>query len=319
VSNEAYPYLFLLYLLTKTVLFLGFFNMMLLEKSTVIQNLKDQHEGTESLAIKNTFIRICTLIALKTTARLFKHNGACIPISKNLIVKTGPYVHLAEAATMRFVADNTSLPVPKVFCSFLHKDRAYIIMERIQGEAIPTAWKNRSEKSREKIFGQLKTLFQELRALKPADGTSVESCVGGTVREARIPRPLPRMGPFKTIQEFHLFLRDNLRPEEAKDKKDDEDWQGIVEMAAKQDGLWPAPVFTHGDLNPFNILVRGDEVAAIIDWECAGWFPNYWEYTSAWYGNLTRTEWQENLSKFLDAFPAELEMEKVRNKWWGEW
>jgi hypothetical protein len=71
------------------------FDMTLLEKSTVIQNLKAQHEGTESLAIKNTFIRrICTLVALKTTARLFKRNGACIPISKRLIVKTGPYVHL---------------------------------------------------------------------------------------------------------------------------------------------------------------------------------------------------------------------------------
>jgi len=32
------------------------------------------------------------------------------------------------------------------------------------------------------------------------------------------------MAPFKTIQEFHLFLRDNLRPEEVKDKKDDKDW-----------------------------------------------------------------------------------------------
>jgi aminoglycoside phosphotransferase len=294
--------------------------MALLEKSTVYQNLKAQHEGTESLAIKNTFIRrICTLVALKTTARLFKRNGTCIPISKHLIVKTGPYVHLAEAATMRFVADNTSLPVPKVFCSFLHKDRAYIVMERIQGEAIPTAWKRLSEESREKKFSQLKTLFQELRALKPTHGTSVVSCVGGSVREARIPRPLPRMGPFKSIQKFHLFLRDNLQPKETKDKKEDEDWQRIAEMVAKQDGPWPDPVFTHGDINPFNVLVRGDEVAAIIDWECAGWFPNYWEYTSAWYGNLTRTEWQEALSKFLDAFPAELEMEEVRNKWWGEW
>jgi hypothetical protein len=34
---------------------------------------------------------------------------------------------------------------------------------------------------------------------------------------------------------------------------------------------------------------------------------------------VTRTEWQEDLSKFLDAFPAELEMEKVPTKWWGEW
>jgi thiamine kinase-like enzyme len=290
--------------------------MRLMEKSTVIRNLKAQHEGTESLAIKNTFLRrIFTLIALKTTARLFKRNGTCIPISNHLIVKTGPYVHLAEAATMRFVTDHTSIPVPKVFCSFVHNDRTYIIMERIQGEPIPTVWKNISGESREKIFRQLKLAFQELRALKPADGTGVKSCVGGSVREPRIPRPLPRMGPFKTIQEFHLFLRENLRPEEVKDRKHDEDWQDIIEMATKQDGPWSNPVFTHGDLNPFNILVRGDELAAIIDWEDADWVPSYWEYTSAWYGNLTRTEWQHHLNKFLDTFPAELEMEKVRNKW----
>jgi aminoglycoside phosphotransferase len=108
------------------------------DEAAVIHNLKAQHEGTEGLAIENTSIRrISTLIALKTTARLFKRNRTCIPISKNLIVKTGPYVHLAEVATMRFVAENTSLPVPKVFCSFLHKDRAYIVMERIEGETMP--------------------------------------------------------------------------------------------------------------------------------------------------------------------------------------
>lgn len=244
--------------------------MPLLEESTVIQNLKVQRKGTENVAIKNTFMyRISTLIALKTIAHLFKSNGACIPISKNLIVKTRSYVHLAEAATMRFVAENTSLPVPQVF-------------------APPS----------------------------PRTALSVKICVAGTVREASVPRPCPRMGPFNTIQEFHLFLKENLRPEEVKvDKEDDEDWQGIFEMAARQDGPWPPPVvFTNGDLNPFNILVCGDEVAAIIDWEYAGWFPNYWEYTTAWCGSLARTKWQDNLRKFPDAFSVELEMEKVRNK-----
>jgi hypothetical protein len=195
-----------------------------LEKSTVIRNLQAQHEGTKGMAIKNTLVRrLTTLIGLKTTARFFKRDGDCIPISKHLIVKTGPFVHLTEAATLKFVADNTTIPVPKVFCSFLHKDRAYIVMERIQGKSIPAAWKSLSEESRQKIFDQLKAIFRELRTLKPPDDTGVESCLGGSVREGRIPRPLPRMGPLKTVQEFHIFLRDNLRPEEVKDKKNDDD------------------------------------------------------------------------------------------------
>lgn len=42
-----------------------------------------------------------------------------------------------------------------------------------------------------------------------------------------------------------------------------------------------AITFTHGDLHFSNILVGGDgHISGIIDWEFAGWYPVYWEYTS---------------------------------------
>jgi len=34
-------------------------------------------------------------------------------------------------------------------------------------------------------------------------------------------------------------------------------------------------VFTHGDLSSLNVLVRGDQIVGIIDWETAGWYPSY--------------------------------------------
>lgn len=89
-------------------------------------------------------------------------------------------------------------------------------------------------------------------------------------------------------------------------------------MVAKQDGPWPPPVFTHGDLNPSNILVRGNRVAGIVDWEFAGWYPYYWEYTTAWYGHHTRREWGEHIVKFLDPYPEELKMERTRQRWYGD-
>ncbi|KAF9230802.1 hypothetical protein BU15DRAFT_56867 [Melanogaster broomeanus] len=40
-----------------------------------------------------------------------------------------------------------------------------------------------------------------------------------------------------------------------------------------------APVyFTHGDLLSGNILVDGSRITAIIDWETAGFYPEFWEY-----------------------------------------
>lgn len=46
--------------------------------------------------------------------------------------------------------------------------------------------------------------------------------------------------------------------------------------------------------------------------------PAYWEYTSAYFGSMTKTEWQASIHQFLEPFPEELKMETVRQKWWGE-
>lgn len=30
-------------------------------------------------------------------------------------------------------------------------------------------------------------------------------------------------------------------------------------------------------------MIKNGRVAAIIDWEMAGWYPEYWEYAKAFY------------------------------------
>jgi aminoglycoside phosphotransferase len=230
-----------------------------------IKEAEAHHKRTEGLAINNTFIRrMVTRLALKTTARFYSRDGVCVPISNHRIVKSGIWVHLTEAATMKYVAQNTSLPVPKVYCSFVHKGRAYIVMERIRGNDLPKAWPKLSEESQENIFTQLRRMLQELRALQPP-GTGVESCVGGSLYDSRILRKISRFGPFKTIQEFHLYLRENTDPSKIQRTDIPEELEDVKDMATKQDGPWPPPVFTHGDLNPFNILVRGENVVGLVD------------------------------------------------------
>ena len=43
-------------------------------------------------------------------------------------------------------------------------------------------------------------------------------------------------------------------------------------------------VFTHGDLDPRNILVEDGHVSGIFDWEQSGWYPKYWEYVKTMWG-----------------------------------
>lgn len=218
---------------------------------------------------------------------------------------------------MKFIAENTSI---KVHCSFIYKSRAYIVMECVQGRVLNAAWATMSEKSRQELLQQLKGMLEELRALKPPQGVvGVQSCVGGSLEDARIPHCRNRFGPFKTIQEFHLWLRKGLELSTIEEKQHvSQDWVDLKEMAVRQDGEWPPPVFTHGDLHPFNILVRDGKIVSIIDWEFSGWYPYYWEYSCAWYGAKLRPYWHDVLDQFLESYPDDLKMDITRQKWWGE-
>ncbi|KAK2626599.1 hypothetical protein QTJ16_003774 [Diplocarpon rosae] len=258
-----------------------------------------QHHGSETLAINNTRARrFLALLALRTTAKFFRADGPCVPISKHRMLKRGYSLHLTEAVTMRYIAQHTAIPVPKVHCSFLHKNRAYIVMERIQGETLAAAWKHLAEESRKMVFSQLKDMIRELRA---------------RTREYRV-----ASAPRCTIAASHTAPRASglSRIGDHVSEKDVED---LRKMILKQDGPWPSPVFTHCDLNPSNILIRDDRIVGLIDWEFSGWYPAYWEYTSAWLGNILRSEWQSTLLSLLDPYTEELEMEKFRSRWWGEW
>jgi hypothetical protein len=189
------------------------------EKSSPACDVAPNSRSDHDLAINNTLInRLFTRIALKTWGKLYKSNGLCSPISKKMIVKTGPRVDLTEAATMKFVSENTSIPVPKVYCSFVHKGRAYILMERIKGEPIGRVLGLEPD-VQQKVFGQLKRMIDEMRSLTPPSETRIQSCTGGSLWDSRIARSSTRFGPFSTIQDFHVWLREGFKAR--KDKR----WQ----------------------------------------------------------------------------------------------
>lgn len=56
--------------------------------------------------------------------------------------------------------------------------------------------------------------------------------------------------------------------------------EGIVPVHSRQHQSF----FTHADLHPTNILIDRGRLSGIIDWECAGYFPEYWESTRAIHG-----------------------------------
>lgn len=72
--------------------------------------------------------------------------------------------------------------------------------------------------------------------------------------------------------------------------------------------------FTHADLTLSNIIISGEldsqRIAGIIDWEQAGWYPEYWEYCKLHFGVAENHEWltagwpDKVTEPFEDAFLA---------------
>jgi aminoglycoside phosphotransferase len=91
----------------------------------------------------------------------------------------------------------------------------------------------------------------------------------------------------------------------------------VQELIKQQSKPWPL-VFTHGDLSSLNILVRGGDIVGIVDWETAGWYPSYWEYTTAQQVNPQNSFWVHEIDKFLQPMPEELAMERIRQKYFGD-
>ncbi|KAI9748260.1 MAG: hypothetical protein M1815_003417 [Lichina confinis] len=254
--------------------------------------------------------RSLTLAAVALLRRFGRRKGRVLVLSRRFCVKYGDWVDLSEAAAMHVIAQKTSIPVPKVHCAFVHKNCTYIVMEHIDGDMLARGWGLRSDKSKVKVLSQLKDYIHEMRRLPPP-GPWVSNVDGGSMLDHRISVDTWRFGPFTTVQSFHEFFHNGLRPAPTMPA-------AVNELIAQHDRPWPPPTFTHGDLSSLNILAKGDTVVGIVDWESAGWFPSYWEYTTACQVNPQNSFWREEIEKFLDPFPAELEMEATRQRYFGE-
>ena len=172
-------------------------------------------------------------------------------------------------------------------------------------------WKLRTKESRAHILNQLKDLIAEMRRIPPPRGMGVASVDRGTLYDCRLPKPATgiRFGPFQNVSDFHLWLRAGCETHSHPE---------VCELIAMHEqGAWPL-CFTHGDLSSLNILVRGEDIVGIIDWETAGWFPSYWEYTTAWNVNPQNQFWREEVSGLLEPRPRALAMEKLRDKCFGD-
>ena len=192
-------------------------------------------------------------------------------------------------------------------------------MERIEGEQIGKSWDKRPAKEREKLLRELKGYFEQLRNIPhPRPGTIMGADMQ-SLYDHRIWKGKLGFGPFANEKDFNLFLRNGI--DAGSDYLDDikatfpAKYHSTLKMLIDmQEAKRHRICFTHGDASSSNILVRGGKVVALIDFELSGFYPEYWEYTTAMNVNRSDGFWKAEVVKFLKAYPREWEMEQIRLK-----
>lgn len=210
------------------------------------------------------------------------------------------------------VARSAGFPVPRVICYGDHPDTPHaplsILMTRIPGQQLGRVYDELSIEDRKSNLQQLKSYLEVMRGWpNPWGKNRICSLIGTPIRSIRVPRH--SIGTYELEEELNAYL---IWPTWSGSFKLDSEYQEALDTAAKIKKLPHRIVFTHGDIAHHNIMVRGGRITGFIDWESAGWYPEYWDFTTAL--RFTRKEfWWYNFVLELggDAYLAELVCERA--------
>ena len=271
-----------------------------------------------SNAVRRWFIR--DIIRYSRNAYPPTPTKTVLQIPGNAMLKIGG-AHIArEEESMRFVSRYTSVPVPRVLDAWLEsEDKGFLVMERLPGQTLLRTWRDLTSPQRAHIASQLKDCTDQLRRLTPLQPEAVSSLHGGAFKEDRL--EYDDIGPFATEGEYHDW-RVSLASTMSAGQPETLERIHAIRAALRDDhGI----VFTHGDLNPSNILVSiaGEDpeaarVTGVIDWEMSGWRPAYWEYVKCMHGMGGKEEWKKFVEAIVPAYSEEHRLDDELQRITGE-
>lgn len=184
---------------------------------------------------------------------------------------------------MRYIADNTTIPIPNVHSIELHDgDIKSISMDYIDDRTLEDAWLDMVPSQKILIAQELHGFILQLRKLKKDSGPKRR---GNASLKTHTQDFKPSPDLLALFTPHSLLMMDSSGPDMLK--------HGPL-------GLKDKLVFTHGDLAPRNILVNNEgHVSAVLDWEYAGWYPEWWESVKAYEFCNDLPGWSAYLSLIL--------------------
>lgn len=195
------------------------------------------------------------------------------------------------------MARAAGMPVPWVLCWGDHPDdfrRISILMTRLPGWPLANSFERPEADMEGPWLDDLSRCLRAMRAWRsPFNETRICSAAGTSISTQRVPGH--GMGPVETERELHEYL---LSPASSHGFDSAEEYEKMLALAKRIFNMPHGILFTHGDFKAHNILIdKDDNLSGFLDWECAGWCPEYWEFTTAM--RFGRNSWWYQVASHL--------------------
>ncbi|EIW85695.1 hypothetical protein CONPUDRAFT_48136, partial [Coniophora puteana RWD-64-598 SS2] len=224
-------------------------------------------------------------------------------IASDAVMKSG--IQDSEPLTMDLVRASSHIPVPAVLRVLRAGSRQAVVMEYITGETVENCWGKLGLWQRLRVVWSIRSYIQQLRRI----------LVSNTHQGTHFPGPIgdePRLcyasflvtlsmanlflkggGPFHSYDELTQWFNHKVEATRR--------FSGALPPELSFDSSFPL-VLTHFDISPRNVIVDDNSRVWLIDWEHAGFYPQWFEYSALYNGWTLGGRWKRWMVGFMAGF-----------------
>ncbi|KJY01912.1 phosphotransferase enzyme family protein [Zymoseptoria brevis] len=268
-------------------------------------------------------IRACTNVLCD------RETSKVVAFSDSIIVKFGGGAYLREGQTLIYLEKHVpDVPAPRLYAMYYDAEQLFMVMERVPGKQLDTVWPLLTELEKDMVTIKLCAIFESMRQAEcpwpQFFGGLDEGGVCHNLLYSQKEDDQEFLGPFHSEAAFVTALTDNFRALVERNDRPDFKVRHFEAHLGNVLGSF-RPTLTHSDLHKTNILLeqisseggaRSFNVA-LVDWEYAGWYPDFWEFFCA-SSMFDIVSWEEDwcwrTEQFLQVWPAKTAMMRMLDR-----
>lgn len=201
-----------------------------------------------------------------------------------------------EANALRLVEGQTNVPAPRFIDFTMQDDIGFLLMTRVFGDRLDKVFYRVTNEERKELGRELGRCISQLRQIPNTSKYQIANTLGGPAYDHRFEDK--HCVPFNSDGDFFDYLTEYLEKERHE--------RPLSVFYDRKHRTY----FTHSDLHRTNIFVQAGRLSGIIDWEHAGFKPEFWEYTKSLWSCRARKDQKDILREAFDEdYEDELEAE----------